>query len=82
MNGTVKLMVASNAMEAQSELSEHALNRTMSMASNIIPRNSNMLEDFDKLMIEEPPKTERYTEPPKIEKNYTFNVKMQEPEVS
>lgn len=78
MNGSVKLILASDVMKAQDELSQHSLNRTMSMASGIVPRNSNFVEDLDKIF-DEAPKTERFSEPVKLEKNYTFNVKMDEP---
>jgi len=81
MNGSVKLIVASDVMKAQEELSQHSLNRTMSMASGIVPRNSNFVEDLDKIF-DEAPKTERMSVPLKVEKKYTFNVKMEdEPKV-
>jgi hypothetical protein len=78
MNGSVKLILASDVMKAQDELSQHSLNRTMSMVSGIVPRNSNFVEDLDKIF-DEAPKTERFSEPVKLEKSYTFNVKMDEP---
>merc|ERR1719265_2574691 len=40
MNGSVKLIVSSDVNKAQDELSQHALNRTMSMASGFVPRQS------------------------------------------
>jgi len=50
----------------------------MSMASNIVPRQSTFVEDFDKIF-DECPKTERQSEPAKVEKSYTFKVKVDEP---